>query len=893
MTLTKRLGFAQTPLFLIDGSAYIYRGYHAFRDISRSDGFPTSALFMIFRLLFKLLKEQEPRHLVFFLDGKGPTFRSNIYAAYKANREAMPEPLARQLEPLRQGLALLGVPVIVPQGAEADDGIASLAARFSPQLPVVIVGADKDLKQCLSDQVALYDPSGKAERLTTLADFTTECGIAPASWPDLQALVGDASDNIPGIPGIGPKTALDILRRLPTLEAVRQGLDTIKPTVRNKIEPAFEALFTYRELTRLRTDLLPETGLADTALGTPDQPALQAFLEGYELRTLAREVPGRPAQPQAPARKEPASPAQLSLFDAPTAPARKTSAAPSAKAANTPDTPDPGAQAEPSARPVVALDALPDPAGRTLALVPLEGGLSLSFGPDEHFLDAAPPALAAWLGTAKRVAVPSVKAMLAAHDAYAALPLALWFDLGLAAYLLNPESRSYGFERLRDSLFSDPAVDASAISPTDTGRAAALLADTLAARLETAGLTRLVAELELPLIPVLLAMERAGIGIDRAAFARFAEEVGTRLAALEADIAAKAGKPFNPRSSQQLGEILYTDLGLKPHGKTPGGAASTSQEALERLAGAHPLVDRILEFRKLEKLRSTYLGPLPAVADPSGRIHTTLNNMATATGRLSSSNPNLQNIPIRGEFGRRMRDCFIAAPGNRLVAADYSQIELRVLAHLSGEPALLDAFAHGADIHARTAALLFDTAEADIAPDQRRQAKTINFGLLYGMGPQKLSRDLGIKLDAAKAFIARYFERLPGLSAFYDGIVESAKTQGFVTTLAGRRRLLPDISSANSQLSSQARRQAINTVVQGGAADIIKMAMLAAARDETLASLGATLVLQIHDELLLETPADAAQAAGERLAARMTGVYPLAVPLEVDWGIGQTWGEAH
>jgi len=402
-----------------------------------------------------------------------------------------------------------------------------------------------------------------------------------------------------------------------------------------------------------------------------------------------------------------------------------------------------------------------------------------------------------------------------------------------------------------------------------------------------------VATLELPLIPVLLAMELAGIGIDREAFAAFAAEVAGKLAILEADIVALAGKPFNPRSSQQLGEILYADLGLKAHGKTPGGAASTSSEALERLAGAHPLVDRILEFRKLEKLRSTYLGPMPLLADGRGRIHTTLNNMATATGRLSSSNPNLQNIPIRGEFGRRMRDCFIAAPGCKLVAADYSQIELRVLAHLSQEPALLDAFANGADIHARTAALLFDKAQGDVAPDERRQAKTINFGLLYGMGPQKLSRDLGIKLDVAKAFIARYFERLPGLSAFYDGIVESAKAQGFVTTLAGRRRLLPDISSANSQLASQARRQAINTVVQGGAADIIKMAMLAAAGDSELARLRATLVLQIHDELLLETPDETAQAAGDRLAGLMTGVYPLAVPLEVDWGTGHTWGEAH
>ena len=885
MTLANRLGFSKTPLFLVDGSAYIYRGYHAFRDLARSDGFPTSALFMIFRLLFKILKEQEPRHLVFFLDGKGPTFRSNIYAAYKANREAMPEPLARQLDPLRQGLGLLGVPVIIPQGAEADDGIASLAARFSPSLPVVIVGADKDLKQCLSDRVVLYDPSGKAEKITTLADFTADCGIAPASWPDLQALVGDTSDNIPGIPGVGPKTALDILRQLPTLEAVRDGLDTIKPKVRDKIVPLMEELFIYRELTRLKTDILPETSLDDARLGAPDAKALREFLLAYELRNLARDIPGQP--PGAAGSAAPAAPAgprsaQLSLFDAPRPAAAQPPATSSASTAAAPD-------------PVVftPLESLPDPAGRHLALVPLEKGYSLSYGQDEYGIDPTPEALAAFLARAGRAAVPSVKALLTLSPAFAAVPLAVWFDLGLAAYLLNPESRAYAFDRLRDSLFADPSVDTEGVSPADHARAAARLAEVLAARLETAGLSRLVAELEMPLVPVLVAMERAGIGIDKAAFAAFADEVAGRLAILETDIAALAGKPFNPRSSQQLGEILYTDLGLKAHGKTPGGAASTSQDALERLAGAHPLVDRILEFRKLEKLRSTYLAPMPALADADLRIHTTFNNMATATGRLSSSNPNLQNIPIRGEFGRRMRDCFTAGPGNQLVAADYSQIELRVLAHLSSEPALLDAFAHGADIHARTASILFDKPEDAVAPDERRQAKTINFGLLYGMGPQKLSRDLGIKLDAAKAFIARYFERLPGLSAFYEGIVEAAKRDGFVTTLAGRRRLLPDIGSANSQLSSQARRQAINTVVQGGAADIIKMAMLAAAGDAELAGLGAVLVLQIHDELLLETPEKAANDAGARLAGLMTGVISLAVPLEVDWGAGRTWGEAH
>ncbi|EHJ48199.1 DNA polymerase I [Solidesulfovibrio carbinoliphilus subsp. oakridgensis] len=878
MTLAKRLGFEQSPVFLVDGTAFFYRGYHAFGDLSRSDGFPTSALFMIFRLLFKLLKEQEPSHLVFFLDGRGPNFRSKIYSNYKANRDAMPEPLARQVEPLRQGLRLLGVPVIVPEDAEADDGIATLAARFRDIRPVVIVGADKDLKQCLDDRVVLYDPSGKAEKLTTKAAFTAECGIEPASWPDLQALVGDTSDNIPGVPGVGPKTALAILRTLPTLEAVRDNLDAVPVSARKKIEPFLEAVFTYRALTRLRTDILPDTALADALLAKPDTAGLRAFLESYELRTLAREAAVLPTDPagkaaQAAAPKAAGAATQLSLFgnDRPCPPPV-----------------EPGA-----ARDFVPATGLPDLSGRAVALVPVAGGFTLSLGPAECATDAAPAELAPLLATASRVAVPSVKALLALDPAFEALPLPTWFDLGLAAYLLNPEQRNYGFERLRDSLFADPAVDASDLSPADTAKAAARLADLLASRLEAAGLSDLVARLELPLVPVLLSMERIGIGIDTAALAAFGAEVATELARLEGAIRELAGEGFNPRSSRQLGEVLYGRMGLKPRGKTPGGAASTSQEALERLAGENPLVDRILEFRKLEKLRSTYLDPLPRLADAAGRIHTTFNNLATATGRLSSSNPNLQNIPIRGTLGRRMRECFVAAAGKKLVAADYSQIELRVLAHLSGEPALLAAFEQGADIHARTAAILFDKAEADIRPDERRQAKTINFGLLYGMGPQKLSRDLGIKLDAAKAFIEKYFERLSGLSTFYQGIVDTAKAQGFVTTLAGRRRLLPEIHSANSQLASQARRQAINTVVQGGAADIIKMAMLAAHNDPELAGLGAAMVLQVHDELLLETPEAAAQAAGERLSALMCGVVALAVPLAVDWGAGQTWGQAH
>ncbi len=865
MALAQKLGFTKEPVFLVDGSSFLYRGYYAYADISRSDGFPTNALFMVLRLLFKILKEQAPAHLVFFMDGPGPTFRSKVYAEYKAHRESMPEPLAAQVGPLLEGVRLLGIPAIVPEGVEADDGIASLAARFRTTLPVVIAGSDKDLKQCLAEGVVLYDPSGKAEKLTTKADFVAQYGIAPDCWPDLQALVGDSSDNIPGLAGIGPKTALDILRRHPSLESIREHLDDLKPAVRKKIEPHLDDAFRYRELTRLRTNLLPDIRLVDIAVARPDLAALRAFLETYEFRSLVREVADIPVS----VTKKPAVGEQFSLL------------APGA------------AETEPSGLPPTPAAALPDFSGREVGLVPLDNGSCLAADGLEFFTPDGPAVLAPLLAKAARVATPSVKELLTRDAAFAAVPLAVWSDLGLAAYLLNPEQRNYTWPRLRDSLFSDPSVDASILAPCDQAKAALLLDRVLTPRIEAAGLADLVRNLEMPLVPVLWRMEQAGFGVDVPALRAFGDEVGRDLDRISAEIQRLAGRPFNPRSSQQLGDILYRELGLKPLGKTPGGAASTSQETLDRLAGSHPLVDAILEYRKLEKLRSTYLEPLPRLVDAAGRIHTTLNNLATATGRLSSSNPNLQNIPIRGPLGSRMRQCFAAAPGNALAAADYSQIDLRVLAHVSGEPSLRDAFAQGADIHARTAALLFDKAEAEVTREERRQAKTINFGLLYGMGPQKLSRELGIKLDAAKAFIGKYFERLPGLSAFYDAVVEEAKSRGFVTTLAGRRRLLPDIHSGNTQLAAQARRQAINTVVQGGAADIIKMAMLAADADPQLASLEARLVLQIHDELLLEAPEATARQAGARLADIMTRVITLSVPLEVDWGAGRTWSEAH
>jgi DNA polymerase-1 len=590
-----------------------------------------------------------------------------------------------------------------------------------------------------------------------------------------------------------------------------------------------------------------------------------AFLREFELRTLLRELPQ--SVPVRPARSGAAAMQQASLFGEP--------------------------QAAPQIPSFSSTDQLPAVSG-TVALVPAEEGIAVAFNGNEYLYTGKPEDLAAHMaqtGAISRIIAPDVKALYLSHTSWRAIEVHRWFDLGLAAYLLNPEERDYSWTSLarRAEEFGIDAQTPATLALT--------LAQDAAARLEGVGLSALMEELEMPLIPVLADMELRGIRINRAEFSGFLAEVQKELDRLTQEVYAVAGGQFNIRSSQQLGELLFGTLGLKAGSKTKGGQASTSQAVLEKLAGKHPVIDTILEYRKLEKLRSTYLEPLPRLAQENDRIHTTFNQLATATGRLSSSQPNLQNIPVRGPMGQRMRRCFTAAPGNKLVAADYSQIELRVLAHVSADPTLIESFTRNEDIHSRTAGLLYDVTAADVTPDQRRNAKTINFGLIYGMGPQKLAQELKVTLNEAKEFIERYFSKLSHLKEFYDNVEQSAREHGFVTTLAGRRRLLPEIHSDNNQLRSQARRQAINTVVQGSAADIIKIAMLKAAADETLQQLNAALILQVHDELLLEAPQDVAEAAAKRLADIMSSVRPggaaLDVPLAVDYGIGDNWGQAH
>ncbi len=896
MSLQKRLNI-ENPLFLMDGTAFIFRGFYSNR-LQRSDGFPTNALYIVTRILLRILREEKPTHFVFFMDGRGKNFRHELFPLYKANRDATPEDLVRQFEPVKQMVKHLGLHLEVSNNCEADDCIASLAKRFSKERPVIIVGSDKDLRQCLDSNVWLWDPASKEEKLMSADNFTHETGLKPNQWPDVQALIGDSSDNIPGIPGIGPKTAQKIFMDFSSLEDISQGLDRLAPKLEQKIAPHVEDMFLYRKLTTLSTNECSHIQEQDVLVKNIVPKELGAFLQEFELTSLQREVEsmlraGLLQQSQNLNGSEEFSTnvhgvkadkltqsskfqEQASLFGIAAQSAIPIAVLP----------------------PKQALQDLPPLANKTVALLPAsfypnarnEQGLVLGVDDKEWHVDISFD-LIELLKQAKILITPDLKSLLRSNELWYEISLKLWFDLGLAAYLKNPEERDYSWPRLA-------AQWRNSLSLHDMP--AALLAlnihSELIRQLVEHKLDILYYNLELPLTRVLAQMEAVGIAVDTKAFESFLTDVQKDLDARTEEIYIAANKRFNLRSAQQLGEVLFSTLKLPTTGKTKGGQLSTAQEKLEKLAG-HPVVDAVLEFRKLEKLRSTYLEPLPKLTDAQGRIHSNFNQLATATGRLSSSNPNLQNIPVRGALGRRMRTCFVPADNHLLVSADYSQIELRVLAHMSQDPVLLDAFMQGKDIHTSTAALIYGLEQDAVNADQRRNAKTINFGLIYGMGAQKLAQELGISTAQAKEFIENYFKHLGHLKRFYDEIEEKTKEIGYVTTIVGRRRIFPDINSKQGQKFALARRQAINTVIQGSAADIIKLAMLQVNEDNTLQSMGAKLALQVHDELLLEVPVENAAIAGEQMSKIMCEVKPngqsLSVPLLVDWGMGENWGKAH
>jgi DNA polymerase-1 len=886
---------APSRLYLVDGSSYVYRAFHAIPSLSTSRGVPTNAVFGFTTMLLRLLREERPTHLAIVFDAPGPTFRDTLFPAYKANRAAMPDELVPQLSLVGRVVAALSLPVIEEPGVEADDVIGTLAVRAAAAgTEVVIVTGDKDFQQIVGPRVTLLDTM--RERRTDVEDVRERYGVEPPRWVDIVGLMGDAIDNIPGIRGVGEKTAAALIRHAGSLEALLEHPERIEGSgIRGaralvaRVSAHAEQARLSKALATIRCDLPLAHALEDLRCGTPSRTRLAELCRELEFHSLLRELgsPG-PATPEA---------APVTVRSGPAVLEEAARAGVCAVVLNTP----------------------PGPAMRATL-----HGLALAPAPDASAGAGYP-----WPEPVARMLASSAcekvgedlkraSIILARHGAALAGPL---FDVAIASYVLDPSRPSHGVGELASHFLgkappapvagppfgkagrataADPLLGAVVAAPAGAGaewaaRTALELRPVLERALAEHDALALFREVEMPLARVLAAMERRGVKVDRVALAGLAAELRATLAGLERETYELAGTEFNINSPAQLRDVLFERLKIPTRGIRKGKTGfSTDIDVLTRLAQAHPLPAKILRYRAIAKLLSTYVEPLPALIHPeTGRIHTSFNQTVTATGRLSSTDPNLQNIPIRSDEGRRIRAAFVPEEGRRLIAADYSQIELRVLAHLSGDPTLVEAFITGEDVHTRTAAEVFDVAPGLVTGEMRRRAKVINFGIIYGMGPQRLARELEIPLADAQRYIASYFARYGGVARFIEETLVDARRQGFVATLLKRRRYLPELTSREEGVRQFAERTAINTPVQGSAADLIKLAMVRL--EDRLAREGvpAMMILQVHDELLFEVDAAAVETATAVIREEMESVMELRVPLRVDVRAGLSWAEAH
>jgi DNA polymerase-1 len=906
-------------LVLVDAANCIYRAFFALPPLRTTEGFPTGALHGFAQMLFKVMREEKPDAMAVVFDAPGPSFRREVYADYKATRDAQPEDLTVQFPVAREIVIAAGIPLLEVPGVEADDAIATLVRHLPEGAEAVIVSTDRDLMQLVTDRVVLLDTM--RDRRYGPAEVEERFGVPPKKILDVRALVGDTTDNIPGVKGIGEKGAAKLISEYGSLEAL---LDHAGDVSNKRAREALQAQAAEARLSkRLATLNFEAPGCDDPAalrLNEPDRARLREIYERYELKRLREQldaeegVGGAPAQP----------PAQGGLFDAPAArtaePAAPARAAP---AIDTETVHDPAALAalarELAALPrfAVAFCGLDGPGG----LPPVPAGVAFASAPDRAYyvplaagraVTAFAEILApAFTGESRWVSRESkrTQTLLAEHGLRAALPA---FDVELAAFLLDPAaqhgtpalaSQHLGFrveswEELAGrgaKAVAPSALPAERACAWAAGEACALLAleRALAPRLERDGLAALYREVELPLTAVLSSMEREGVRVDEAALERLAKEFGSELDRLESRIYELAGGRFQISSPKQLQSVLFEKLGLPAAKKTKTGF-STDESVLEQLAATHELPAYVLAHRRLAKLRSTYVEALPPLVNPrTGRIHPTFHQTGAATGRISSSSPNVQNIPIRSETGVRIREAFVPAEGARLLAADYSQVELRILAHYSGDPSLRESFRTGEDIHRRTAAEVAAIDVSAVTPEQRARAKAVNFGIIYGLSAFGLATQLGIATSEAQATIDAYFARYGGVRRFLQETTEQARADGFVRTLLGRRRYLPDLASRNRVLRQAAERMAVNSVIQGTAADLMKRAMVAVHGALERAGLCARTILQVHDELVLDTPVAEIPAVTAIVREEMERAAVLDVPLVVEVGTGENWREAH
>lgn len=910
-------------LTLIDGSSYIFRAYHAIRtELSTSKGLPTRAVFGFTRMLLKSLREASPTHVAVVWDRDGKGLRRQIDPQYKAQRPETPDDLREQIPWIRKVVDALCVPNVEKEGWEADDVIATLTRRAVEQgFEVVIVTGDKDFSQLVGEHVRLYD--GMLDRWTGPAEVEEKWGVPVEKFLELQTLLGDAIDNVPGVPGVGPKTAADLIAKYGTVEEVIAACERGelgKKKIAANILEAKEQLARNRELVRLRQDVDLDVGPDDLRRRQPDPAPVQELFRELEFYALLRELPavlptlrGEKGEPSPEPSLQPAAAGAVEVgYAVPETEIVTDAAGLERLVARTRAAERVGLRAAPPLEPVHTADlvgvAVAVPGEKTAWLPVGHRGMFVGRQLDRgQVVRALGEALAdkPWYGShTKRDLIVLEGAGLSLHGPSG--------DAELAAYLLNPVRRTFETTDLaREKLACDiPEYGAIAgvgrdrrpFAEIELQQAAAFMGATAACAAEVAvrlepelaaqGLERIYRELELPLVPILARMERIGIRLDSEAIVAYGRELEKQLEALLQRCYEAAGHPFNVGSPKQLAQVLFEELRLPVIKRTRTGP-STDHEVLEKLAEQHELPRAVLEYRALAKLKNTYVDQLPLMVGKDGRLHTTFDQSNTATGRLASSDPNLMNIPIRTEEGRRIRRAFIADPGYVLLSADYSQIELRILAHISGDPILIDALRSGADVHNRTASQVFGVPEEAVTPDQRRIAKMINYAVAYGLSAYGLSTRLDIPAADASAIIKAYFERYAGVKSWIERVIAEAKADGFVSTIEGRRRFLPDLRSRNPNLRQAAERAAINMPIQGTAADIMKRAMIRL--DEALrrSESRARLLLQVHDELVLEVPEGEEEATAAIVREAMEGAASLQVPLVVDVGWGRDWSVAH
>ena len=890
-------------LVLVDGSSYLYRAFHAMPSLTNSKGAPTGAAYGMTNMLKRLETEVQPELAAVIFDAKGKTFRDDLYPQYKANRAPMPMELRAQLESVHALVQALGFPVLEVGGVEADDVIGTLAELGKKAgLDVLVSTGDKDMAQLVDDHVTMVNTMDGA--VLDAAGVKAKFGVPPESIVDYLTLMGDTVDNVPGVPKVGPKTAVKWLDQYRTVEEVVEHAGEIKGKVGENLRASLDQIPLSKELVTIRRDVPLDVGPLDLELCEPDTEALKTLYGKLEFRTWLGELldAGGDAPVEAPAAH------YETVLDEAALDAWIERLGASAEIAFDTET--------------TSLDYMQaDLVGVSFAVEPGHA----AYVPFAHDYPGAPDQLG------RQVVLEKLRPILESERpakigqnlkydmsvlARAGIALAgIKFDTMLESYVLDSTATRHDMDSLalkylghRTIHFEDIAgkgakqLTFNQIPVEDAGPYAAEDADVtlrlhraLRPRLEEhASLATLCDTVEVPLVPVLSRIERNGVRIDVRLLNQQSAELAERMREIESCAHESAGGPFNLGSAKQIRTILFDQLGLPVRAKTPKGQPSTAESVLQELAFDHELPKLILEHRAMSKLKSTYTDALPACVNPAtGRVHTSYHQAVASTGRLSSSDPNLQNIPVRTHEGRRIRQAFVADPGFRLVAADYSQIELRIMAHLSGDEGLLDAFARGADIHRATAAEVFAGGTEEVTGEQRRSAKAINFGLIYGMSAFGLARQLGIERGEAQSYVDLYFSRYPGVKAFMDATRESARDRGYVETVFGRRLYLPEIRSSNIHRRQYAERTAINAPMQGTAADIIKRAMLDL--DAWIAESRAPvrMIMQVHDELVFEVAREAVGDFTPLVRERMGGAAELSVPLVVDVGEGDNWDEAH